>query len=89
MITIETPNDLPHGVDLRMYSVANEAEALRIADNGKAYLFQSHTIKALYLFVPPQPGRAEASYDECVYQYLQHGNSICKRDQRRWSRKFQ
>ena len=52
MIRIETPNDLPLGVDLRMYQVADEAEAVKLANNGKAYLFQSHTIKALYLFVP-------------------------------------
>jgi hypothetical protein len=49
---IEKPDGLPTGIDMRMSLVADETEASKLAGNADGYLFQSRTIKALYLFVP-------------------------------------
>jgi len=51
MTTIHTILDLPQDW-MRMYSVKDEAEALRIAAGRKAYFMQSQIIVACYLFVP-------------------------------------
>ena len=47
----ESTNDLPGGM-LRMYQVNSESEALEIAVGREAWLYASHVISALYLFVP-------------------------------------
>lgn len=54
MITIEFPNELPTGVDLRMISCDSEAEAIKEAGDKKCYLFKSKIIKAWYLFIPAE-----------------------------------
>lgn len=48
---IEKPNELPLGVPLQMWHVKDEAEAAQIAGATPAYLYKSHIIEALYLFV--------------------------------------
>jgi hypothetical protein len=50
MITIETPNELPAGIDLWMRLVKDEAEAVKILGAAKGYLFRSKIIDGLYLF---------------------------------------
>jgi hypothetical protein len=49
---IEKPDGLPTGIDMRMSLVADETEAAQLAGKADGYLFQSRTIKALYLFIP-------------------------------------
>lgn len=51
VITISSPVDLPHGWH-KAYIVKDEHEAAQIAAGRKSYLYQSHIIAALYLFVP-------------------------------------
>ena len=48
---IDRPNELPLGVPLQMWHVKDEAEAAQIAGTTPAYLYKSHIIEALYLFV--------------------------------------
>jgi len=49
---IESPRELPLGINLQMWSVESEAEAQQIAGATPAYLYKSTIIDALYLFVP-------------------------------------
>jgi len=51
MITILSPNELPHGINLRMWQVDSEAEAMQITGTLKSYLYRSKIINQMYLFV--------------------------------------
>jgi len=61
MITIQSPNELPLGVDLWMTLVKDETEAAQITGTGKAYLFKSKIVDGLYLFrLVIAPARAKS-----------------------------
>lgn len=51
MTIITSTNELPHGLH-RYYLVADELEAVKIANGRTAYFYQSNIIQAFYLFVP-------------------------------------